>query len=135
MYSAEVGTNNIISKAQRSFQPIKAQRKMRNLIFLKLLRRNAIPERYFRTKLKRNLTSGIKTSQHYVNTAFFTIFERVNNLLKKADIYQFCDRNGTKLRSMYETALLTEKNLKAQRNYATNFKNFSPQRNFRNVSK
>ena len=35
----EVGTNNIISKAQRnkahrSFQPAKAQRKMRNLIFL-----------------------------------------------------------------------------------------------------
>ena len=35
---AEVGTNNIISKAhrnkaQRSFQPVEAQRKMRNLIF------------------------------------------------------------------------------------------------------
>ena len=35
----EVGTNNYISnphrhKAQRSFQPVKAQRKMRNLIFL-----------------------------------------------------------------------------------------------------
>ena len=39
MSYAEVGTNNIISKAQRnkaqrSFQPAKAQRKMRNLIFL-----------------------------------------------------------------------------------------------------
>ena len=36
---AEVGASNIISKAQRnkaqrSFQPVKAQRKMRNLIFL-----------------------------------------------------------------------------------------------------
>ena len=36
---AKVGTNNIISKAlcnkaQRSFQPVKAQRKMRNLFFL-----------------------------------------------------------------------------------------------------
>ena len=35
---AEVGTNNIISKtqrnkAQRSFQPVKAQRKLRNLFF------------------------------------------------------------------------------------------------------
>ena len=29
-----MGTNNIISKAQQSFQPVKAQRKMRNLIFL-----------------------------------------------------------------------------------------------------
>ena len=37
--STEVGTNNIIpkvqrNKAQRSFQPVKAQRKMRNFIFL-----------------------------------------------------------------------------------------------------
>ena len=36
---AEVGTNNIIPKVQRNkaqqfFQPVKAQRKMRNLIFL-----------------------------------------------------------------------------------------------------
>ena len=45
--------------------------------------------------------------------------KRVNNLLKIADIYQYFDRNGTKLRSMYKIALLTEKkkkNLKAQRN-------------------
>ena len=34
MRIAEVGTNNIISKVQRFFQPVKAQRKMRNLIFL-----------------------------------------------------------------------------------------------------
>ena len=75
----EVGTNNIVSKAQRSFQPGKAQRKMRNLIFLlseaqcnfrnelfdsvKAQRNSAIVERYFRTKLKRNLTSTIEISQ------------------------------------------------------------------------
>ena len=33
-YLPEVGTNIIISKAQRPFQPVKAQPKMRNLIFL-----------------------------------------------------------------------------------------------------
>ena len=87
----EVGTNNIISKAQRnkaqrSFQPAKAQRKMRNLIFLlseaqrnfrnelfdsvEAQRNSAIAERYFRTKLKRNLTSAIEISQHNANTAF-----------------------------------------------------------------
>ena len=70
---AEVGTNNIISKtqrnkAQRSFQSVKAQRKMRNLIFLlseaqrnfrndlfdsvEAQRNSAIAERYFRTKLR-----------------------------------------------------------------------------------
>ena len=31
---AKVGTNNIIPKAQGSFQPVKAQRKMRNLVSL-----------------------------------------------------------------------------------------------------
>ena len=92
----EVGTNNIISKAQRnkaqrSFQPVKAQRKMRNLIFLlceaqpnfrnKLFdsveaqRNSAIAERYFRTKLKRNLTSAIEISQHNAITAFFAILD------------------------------------------------------------
>ena len=90
----EVGTNNIISKAQRnkaqrSFQPAKAQRKMRNLIFLlfeaqhnfrnepfdsvEAQRNSAIAERYFCTKLKRNLTSAIEISQHNANTAFFAI--------------------------------------------------------------
>ena len=92
----EVGTNNIISKAQRnkaqrSFQPAKAQRKMRNLIFLlseaqrnfrnelfdsvEAQRNSAIAERYFRTKLKRNLTSAIEISQHNANTAFFVILD------------------------------------------------------------
>ena len=93
--ATEVGTNNIISKAQRnkaqrSFQPAKAQRKMRNLIFLlseaqrnfrnelfdsvEAQRNSAIAERYFRTKLKRNLTSAIEISQHNANTAFFCNF-------------------------------------------------------------
>ena len=77
---SEVGTNNIISKAQRnkaqrSFQAAKAQRKMRNIIFLlsEAQRNSAIAERYFRTKLKRNLTSAIEISQHNANTAFFAI--------------------------------------------------------------
>ena len=74
---------------QRSFPPVKAQRKMRNLIFLlseaqrnfrnKLCdsvegqRDSAIAEQYFRTKLKRNLTSAIEISQHIANSAFFAI--------------------------------------------------------------
>ena len=91
---AEVGTNNIISKAQsnkaqRSFQLVKAQRKVRNLIFLiseaqrnfrneffdsvEAQRNSAIAERHFHTKLKRNLTSAIEISQHNANTAFFAI--------------------------------------------------------------
>ena len=93
---AEVGTNNIMSKAQRnkaqrSFQPVEAQRKMRNLIFLiseaqrnfryelfdsvEAHRNSAIVERYFRTKLKRNRTSAIEISQHNANTAFFAILD------------------------------------------------------------
>ena len=34
----------------------------------------AIAERYFRTKLKSNLTSAIEVSQHNANTAFFYNF-------------------------------------------------------------
>ena len=78
MKLAEVGTSNIIlkaqrNKAQRSFQPVKAQRIRRNLIFLisEAQRNSAIAERNFRTKLKRNLTSAIEISQHDANTAFF----------------------------------------------------------------
>ena len=94
---SEVGTSNIISKvqrnkAQRSFQPVKAQRKLRNLFFLiseaqrnfrselfdsvDAQRNSAIAERHFRTKLKRNLTSAIEISQHRANTALFAIFDR-----------------------------------------------------------
>ena len=86
-----MGTNNIISKAQRSFQPAKAQHKMRNLIVLlsaaqrnfrnelfdsvEAQRNSAIAERYFCTKLKRNLTFRIEISQHNANTAFFAILD------------------------------------------------------------
>ena len=91
-----MGTNNIISKAQRnkaqrSFQPVKAQRKMRNLIFLisesrrnfrnelfdsvEVQRSSAIAEQHFCTKLKRNLPSTIKLSHHNANTAFFAILD------------------------------------------------------------
>ena len=86
-----MGTNNIISKAQRSFQPVKAQRKMRSLIFLisevqcnlrnelfdsvEAKRNSAIAEQHFRTKLKRNGTSAIKISHHNANTAFFAILD------------------------------------------------------------
>ena len=86
-----MGRNNTISKAQhnkakRSFQPVKAQLKMRNLIFVifetqrnfsnelfdlvEAQRNSAIAERHFRSKLKRNLTSAIEISQHPAITAF-----------------------------------------------------------------
>ena len=87
----EVGSINNISKAhrnkaQRSFQPVKAHRKMRNLIFLisevqrsirnelfdsvKAQQSSAIAELQFCTKLMWNLTSSTKISQHNSNTAF-----------------------------------------------------------------
>ena len=105
-------TTHTISKAQRnktqrSFQPVEAQRKMCNLIFsISEVQRNfrnelfdsaeaqhnsAMAEWHFRTKLKRNLTSKIVISRDNANTAFFAILnrKRVNNLLKKAGIYQY----------------------------------------------
>ena len=102
---------NILPKAQRSFEPIKAQRNFRNKFFDSI----EIAEWHFCTKLKRNLTSEIEISQHNANTPFFAIFDRkkVNNLLKKADICQYHDQNGTKLRSRYRIALLTEKNFES----------------------
>ena len=90
-----MGTNNIISKAQRnraqrSFQPVKAQRKLRNLFFLiseaqrnfrnelfdsvDAQRNSAIAERHFRAKLKRNLTSAIEISQHRAQIPHFLQF-------------------------------------------------------------
>ena len=63
-----MGTNNSISKAQRSFQPVKEQRKLRNLFFLiseaqrnfrnelfdsvDAQRNSAIAERHFRDQVK-----------------------------------------------------------------------------------
>ena len=91
-----MGTNNIMSKAQcnkaqRSVQPVKAQRQMRNLIFLiSEVQRNfrnelfnsveaqcnfTIVKRHFCTTLKRNLTSAIEILQHNVNTAFFAVLD------------------------------------------------------------
>ena len=88
---------NIISKAQRnqgqqSFQPVKAQRKMRNLIFFisevqrnfrngrfdsfEAQRNSTMTEGHFCIKLKRNLTSAIEISQHNANTAFFCDFRQ-----------------------------------------------------------
>ena len=57
---------NILPKAQRSFQPIKAQRNFRNKFFDSI----EIAEWHFCTKLKRNLTSEIEISQHNANTPF-----------------------------------------------------------------
>ena len=131
-----MGTNNIISKAQRNkaqrfFQPVKEQRKMRNLIFLlseaqhnfcnelfdsvEAQRNSAIAERHFRAKLKRNLTSAIEISQHNANSAFFAILDwkSVNNLLNKPEIYQYYYGNGAKLSLMYKIALLTKKNFES----------------------
>ena len=108
----------LISEAQRNF---------RKKLFdsVEAQRNSAIAERHFRTKLKRNLTSAIEISQPKANTRFFAILDkkRANNLQKKVDIYQYSDRSGTKLSSMYKIALLTKKIVEAQRNSsATNFK-------------
>ena len=81
--------------------------------FLIQLKRNAIAEQYFRTKLKRSLTSAIEISQHNANTAFFAIsdWKTVHNLLNKLEIYQYFDGNRAKLSSMSRIALLTEKKI------------------------
>ena len=92
-----MGTNNIISKAHRNkvqqyFQPVKARRKKRNLIFLiseaqsnfhsklfdsfKVQCNCAIAEQHFQTKLKRNPTSAIEILQYNANTAFFVSLGR-----------------------------------------------------------
>ena len=75
----EVGTNNI-SKAQRKMRNLifvisEAQRNFRNELFdsVEVQRNSAIAERHFRTKLKRNLTSAIEISPHDANTAYFAI--------------------------------------------------------------
>ena len=92
----------VFSEAQRTFRQ-------------KLFDSVEIAEWHFCTKLKCNLPSAIEISQHKANTAFFAILDRkkVNNLLKKADIYPYHDRNGTKLRSMYKIGLLPEKKIES----------------------
>ena len=91
-----------------------AQLNFRNELFdsVEAQRSSAIAERYFRTKLKRNLSSTIEILQHNANTAFFAVLDwkRVNNLLNKPEIYQYYDGNEAKLSLMYRIALLTEKN-------------------------
>ena len=59
--------NFLLSEAQRNF---------RNELFdsVEAQRNSAIAEQYFRTKLKRNLTSAIEISQHNANTGFFLNF-------------------------------------------------------------
>ena len=93
------------------------QRNFRNELFdsAEAQRNSAIAERHFYTKLKRYLTCAIEVPQRDANTTFFTTLDRKreNNLLKKVDVYQFHDRNGTKLSSKYRIALLTEKNFES----------------------
>ena len=64
-------------------------------------RNSGIEEWDFCTKSRRNPTSAIEILQR--NIAFFAILDRnrVNNLLKKADIYEYYDRYRTKLSSMF----------------------------------
>ena len=74
------------NKAQWSFQPVKAQRKMRNLIFLiseaqrnfrnelfdsvEAQSNSAIVEQHFYITFKRNLTAAIEISRHNANMQF-----------------------------------------------------------------
>ena len=134
-FHPEVGTNNIMSKAQRnkarrSFQPVKAQRRMRNLIFLiseaqrnfrnelfdsvEAQRNSAIAERHFRTKLKRNLTSAIEISQLNANTAFFAILGRKEYIIcKRRPTFIEMEQNYVQCA---ELRYKPKKILKAQRN-------------------
>ena len=86
--------------------------------------------------LKRNLTSAIESLQHIANTPFLGIIGRkkVNDLLKKADIYPYYDQNVTKLSLMYTIASSNEKKLKHNVTKAQQILK-TLARNFRNVSK
>ena len=97
----------LISEAQRNFPKL-----FFNSVEVQQ-RNSAIAEWHFCTKLKCNLTSAIEILQHNANTAIFAILDRkrANNLLKKADICQCSNQNGTKLSSIYKIELLTEKKL------------------------
>ena len=80
--------------------------------FLIQLKPNAIPQLrngIFVRKL--SFTSAIEISQRNANTRFFAILDwkRVNNLLKKTDIYRYSCLNEAKLSSVYRIALLTKK--------------------------
>ena len=130
MEKAEVSPNNIIpkvqrNKAQRSFQPVKALRKMRDFIFLTSeAQRNFGNELFDSIEAQRNYGTAfsyqVKAQPNFRNWNFttqlkYSIFaildrKRGTNLQKKADIYHCYDRNGTKLSSMYKIALFSEKN-------------------------
>ena len=133
--STEVGTNNFIpkaqlNKAQRSFQPVKAQRKMRSFIFFNFWSAAQLSQWTFSFSWSatqfRNCETAfsyqVKAQPNFRNWNFTTqckcgIFaildsKRVNNLLKKADIHHYYDRNEAKLSSMYKIALLTKKKKK-----------------------
>ena len=98
----------LVSKAQRDFC---------NELFdsVTAQRNSAIAKWPFCTKSKSNLTSAIEISQHNANTASFAILNRkkIDTLQKKADIYQYYDRNGAKLSSMYGISLLSENNFES----------------------
>ena len=114
----------LISKAQRNFC---------NELFdaVKGQRNSAIVEWHFNAKSKRNWTSAFKISQAQPKHRIFVMLDRkeVSNLLKKADIHQYFDRNEIKLSFKYKIALSLllekkKKKLKAQRNNAQQiFKN------------
>ena len=94
MVQSEVGTNNIISKAQRSFPQVKAQRKMRNLIFLiSEAQRNFRNEFFDLVNAQPNFRNQYFTTQCKFRILYDFRQERVpiNNLLEKVDIYQYYD--------------------------------------------
>ena len=55
-------TNNIIPKAQRFFQPVKAQRKMRNFFVFLFLKRSATSAMNVLIQLKRNAIPQLRNS-------------------------------------------------------------------------
>ena len=71
------------NKAQRSFQPVKAQRNFRNELFdsVEAQGNSAIAKRHFRTKLEWNLTSAYEISLHNANTAFFAILAEKEQII------------------------------------------------------
>ena len=86
-------SKSVAQNVQFNFSISEAQRNFRNESFdsVETQRNYAVAERHFRTKLKRNQTSAIEILQHNPNTALFAISDRkrVNNLLKKVDIYHY----------------------------------------------
>ena len=84
------------------FLYFEAQSNFRNKLFdsVEAQRNFAIAKQHFWTKLKRKLIFVIELSQHSTNTSVFASLDkkRANNLLKKASIYQYYDRNEAKVK-------------------------------------